>query len=263
MKRTLRAFTAEGIGELKALLAICREERKTFPEEFDRLSADERYTDPLGDGREIDDERKFSSRLDLAGYLLSVLGPSYASALLESPGPVPGTGHGIWPWLSVVYWRQCIGRVAGRDRVGAEKRWILKTDFRDRNYHYMAFPVSLHLSVADFGPDALEAFLGGPVSENSAFSHECASRQEIMQNPAALQTAVWLYHAKSAKKKLRRRIASQKDPGNIRNFVRVLQQFGMTMDFFDREDAKILWTMLPKAFNRFKQKRIPWDEDLT
>ena len=260
MLRPLRTFTAQGIGELKALLEICREEKKTLPEEFDRLAGDNRFSEPLGGGIQIDDRRVFASRLELADYLLSVLGESYADELLEMPGPIPGTGSGLWPWLAVVYWRQCIGRVAGRDHVGAEKRWILKKDFRDRNYHYMAFPVALHRSVSSFGIEALEAFLGGPVCENSSFPHECASRQEIMQNPAALQTAVWLYHAKSAKKKLRRRIASHNDPGNIRNFVRVLQQFGMTMDFFDREDAKILWKMLPKAFNRFKAKRIPWKE---
>lgn len=260
MQRTLRRFTESGIGELRALLALCREEKRTMPDEFDRLVRDERYSEPVDGGGSIDDGRRFSSRLDLAEYLLSVLGKARARVCLEEPGPAPGLGSGVWPWLAVVYWRQCVGRVAGRDRVGAEKRWLLKTDFRDRNYHYMAFPLSLHLAVSDFGQDALEAFLGGPVSENSTFSHECASRQEIMQNPAALQTAVWLYYAKSAKKKLRRRIASQSDPGNIRNFVRILQQFGMTMDFFEREDAKLLWTMLPKAFNRFKGKRTPGEE---
>lgn len=61
MQRPLRSFTAEGIGELKALLAICREEKKTFPEEFDRLACDERYSVSLGGGRTIDDERNFSS----------------------------------------------------------------------------------------------------------------------------------------------------------------------------------------------------------
>ena len=258
MKRQLCELNAEGIKRLSEILTECRESKKVFPDKFDELINNSLLSNVLPGDKFIDGDKTFASRLELAEYLVGVLGVDGARKLLNESGYKNGIGSGIWPWLAVVYWRQCVAKVAGRDRVGAERRWILKTDFRDRNYHYMGFPVWLYLSVYDFGRDALEAFLGGPVSENSTFSHECASRQEIMQNPAALQTAVWLYYAKSAKKKLRRRIASQKDPGNIRNFVRILQQFGMTMDFFDKSDAQKLWELLPSAFNRFKAGRMPW-----
>ena len=258
MKRQLCELNADGVKRLSEILSECRETKKVFPDKFNALINDSALSNKILGNKAIDDDKVFASRLELAEYLVGILGEDVARKLLNETGPEQGVGNGIWPWLAVVYWRQCVSKVAGCDRVGAERRWILKTDFRDRNYHYMGFPVWLYLSVHEFGRDALEAFLGGPVSENSAFSHECASRQEIMQNPAVLQTAVWLYHAKSAKKKLRRRIASQKDPGNIRNFVRVLKQFGMTMDFFERDDARKLWEMLPSAFNRFKAGRVPW-----
>ena len=53
-------------------------------------------------------------------------------------------------------------------------------------------------------------------------------------------------------KKVKPGAATQDKPGTVRELARMADQFAMTYDIFNAEDAGKLWKLLPAQFDKFK-----------
>jgi hypothetical protein len=77
-------------------------------------------------------------------------------------------------------------------------------------------------------------------------------KEEFARIPAMLQIAVWLYYKPDSPKKVKPGAATQDKPGTVRELARMADQFAMTYDIFNAEDAGKLWNLLPAQFDKFK-----------
>ena len=188
--------------------------------------------------------RVFGSRLEAARYLDSKLEKSGLKNIERDCG--------LWSWLSLFYFDElCPADGQGRRKPGDIARWIPQPQNFQRYYrHLLAGPYRIFRAHSDC-PERALVLLGGPLDKPGEIVEQFASRQEIVTNPAVIQSTTTLYWDVDANKP--KRGAGGKGGGSARRLADVLEQFDVTWDLYAMTPENLMG-MLPREFGRFQDK---------
>ena len=194
----------------------------------------------------IDEEKRFNSKKELAEYLQNC----FTSAGLSREDVLPC--NGLWTWLSYIWFDQfapIINSTTGEREIKEEAKYICSSDYRDYYRHFVSGPYSIYSIHGS--PNSL-IFLYSPVNEHNDFIEQFASRQFIISHRNIVEVIHRLYWD-PRRGKPRSGAQSRRRGGNIRRFVKVIQQFELTYDIYSMSSERIL-ELLPDEFNRWRNK---------
>jgi hypothetical protein len=186
--------------------------------------------------------KQFGSRLEAARYLDSKLGGSGLKNVEHDCG--------LWAWLCLFYFDElCPADGHGRHNPGDIARWIPQPQNYQRYYrHLLAGPYRIFRAHRD-RPERALVLLGGPLDKPGEIVEQFASRQEIVTNPAVIESTTALYWDFTVNKP--KRGAGGKGAGSARRLADVLEQFDVTWDLYAMTSVNLL-VILPKEFDRFR-----------
>jgi len=204
------------------------------------------FTEEFGD-YDIDDLRKFSSRLEFGTYLNECLSGVDFNSLLSPDS------DGFWTWLSVVYFTQLSAKKIGR----AEHYVVVRKGSAGSLAYRHAARTSYEL-VHIHGEHA-QICLKSPMHTFGDMTEQLASRQRIAHNKAFFAAANELYIRDG---KLRRGASSKpKKPkdrppgdrtglGSVRRLAIALQRLDLTYDT-ESMGSTVIKGVLPKEFSKW------------
>jgi hypothetical protein len=193
----------------------------------------------------IDETRQFNSRMELAEYLQNC----FAGAGLKREDVLPL--NGLWTWLAYIWFDQLAPitnpATAQRD-IKEDAKYICSSDYRDYYRHFISGPYSIYSLQ---GADNSRIFLYSPVNVLNDFIEQPAARQFIISHKNIVEAIHRLYFDFQGGQPKKRGAQSRTRPGNIRRFVKVIQQFELTYDIYSMSAEKIL-NLLPPEFDGWK-----------
>ena len=241
----VRSFNRAGIEAVRQLLGKIRADNDLHAEEAKALLFNAILTDEVKDAHEIDLERQFATKMEMIEYFTSVFNDAFMSKHRKDSG--------VWTWLAIAYYKQFLKSKNSILQVATDYCWIFDPDeYRYSRRHFVAGTMYLHSDFSHAVSDGLEMFFAGEPSLFGGMLDAITYREEFARIPAMLQTAVWLYYKPDSVKKVKPGSATQDKPGTIRELARMADQFAMTYDIFNTEDAGKLWNLLPAQFDKFK-----------
>jgi hypothetical protein len=235
----LRRLSQQGLQELADELERVRSgETKALSrdlESSDRFSAEVKPVIELP-------KQTFKNRFAVAEYLFRCLGDGVLEGLEEDIG--------VWGWLSGSLFDQlCPLDNKGRRQPGELARWIPDPSNFQRYYrHLLAGPYRMYRLHKDNTRRAM-AMLWAPLDKPGELYEQLVSRQEMVTNPAIMDTAISLYFDRTSSEP--KRGAAGKGAGSARRLAKLIGQFDVTWDL-NLLSAAQLMTMLPGEFTRFK-----------
>ncbi|MGB9748150.1 MAG: hypothetical protein ACPLXM_14585 [Bacteroidales bacterium] len=157
--------------------------------------------------------------------------------------------NGLWTWLAYIWFDQLapINSAMGTRYIKEDAKYICSSEYRDYYRHLVAGPYmiySLH------GRENSRIFLYSPVCEHNDFIEQFASRQFIISHQNIVEAISRLY-LDSGNNQPKRGSQTRTRRGNIRRFVRIIQQFEPTYDIYTMSPDQIL-NLLPDEFNEWK-----------
>lgn len=192
---------------------------------------------------QVDESKVFATKMDLAQYLDGIF--SKAGVRREE---VLGK-NGLWTWLAYLWFNQLthVDDSAGMRKIDEPAKYICSSDYRDYYRHFVAGPYniySLHRNNAGI-------FLYSPVYEHNDFIEQIASRQFIISHQNLIEAFSILYFDGTSKRP-KKGAQSRKRPGNIRRFVKIIQQLELTYDIYSMSAQQII-DRLPHEFKEWKR----------
>ncbi len=191
----------------------------------------------------IDETRVFNSKMEIGEYLHDLFrnnGINREDILGKNK---------LWTWLAYIWFDQLAPVQSNGTRdIKEEAKYICSSDYRDYYRHFIACPYmiySLH------GRENSRIFLYSPVYEHNDFIEQFASRQFIISYPNIVETIRRLYLDADTNSP-KRGAQSRTRKGNIRRFVRVIQQLELTYDVYSISSDQIL-NLLPHEFTDWRQ----------
>jgi len=191
----------------------------------------------------VDKCMRFNSKMDLAEYLeVCFRGAGITREKVLGK-------NGLWTWLAYIWFDQ-LAPVAnnGTRDIKEDAKYICSSDYRDYYRHFIAGPYSIY---SLHGGQNSIIFLYSPVYEHNDFIEQFASRQFIISHRNIVDVISSLY-LDNTRKKPKTGAQSRQESGNIRRFVKVIQQFELTYDIYSMTPDQIL-RRLPDEFNKWKQ----------
>lgn len=178
----------------------------------------------------------------------------YFHSLMKDHKPLAyRTDVGFWTWLAMVYVRQLVHiDDSGGVVCGAEPRLVYSTkSYVNAHRHLLSVPYYLYCNYSD-GPELTKTILVHSPNSVSDLVEQIIARQSILQNPAIMRALKDLYF--DSEKNCPKPGAGGAGAGAVRRFVSMVDQFGMTMDCFEIEDANAFLAVLPKEFEKFRER---------
>lgn len=190
---------------------------------------------------EIDETKKFSTRMEMAEYLAKCFknsGITRDKIILN---------QGLWTWLAYIWFDELCPIIKGKRKILEDARYICSSDYTDYYRHYVAGPYDIYTI---YGPENSRLFLNSHIYGAHEFTEQFASRQYIMTYPRLIEVAHQLYwNNRSGNPKLG--YTNRNKLGNIRRFIKILGQLELTYDIYSMEPKDIL-SLLPPEFNFWK-----------
>ena len=178
----------------------------------------------------------------------------YFHSLMKDHRPLDyRTDVGFWTWLAMVYVRQLvkIDSETNAVDVGDEARTIYSASvFGKSHRHLLASSYYLYSCYAG-QLSLVQVPLLHELNSPGDIFESIIARQSISQNPAFLNVVRILYFD-GENNRVKSRVAGPNQPGGIRRFVDMVDQFGMTRDFREMDDAYEFIALLPNEFAPFK-----------
>lgn len=241
----MRRFNAAGIARVRQVL-------KEIEKDGNLTAASELVTrDDLAEQIpslstvELDPDRIFPTTFAFCEYFHS---------LLKDHKPLAyRTDVGFWTWLAMVYVRQLvkIDSETNAVDVGDEARTIYSASvFGKSHRHLLASSYYLYSCYAG-QLSLVQVPLLHELNSPGDIFESIIARQTISQNPAFLN-AVRILYFDEENNRVKSRVAGPDQPGGIRRFVDMVDQFGMTRDFREMDDAYEFIALLPNEFTPFK-----------
>lgn len=241
----VRSFNKAGIAAVRQLLGKIRADNDLHSDEVKALLSNPLLTEEVKNAPEIDLDRQFAAKMDMIGYFTPIFDDAFMSKHQKDSG--------VWTWLAVAYYRQFLKSKNNILKVATDCCWIFDPDeYRFSRRHFVAGTMYLHRDFGHAVTDGLEMFFAGEPYAFGGLLDAITYKEEFARIPAMLQTAVWLYYKPDSAKKVKPGAATQDKPGTVRELARMADQFAMTYDIFNKEDAGKLWNLLPAQFNKFK-----------
>ncbi len=241
----VRCFNKAGMEAVRQLLVKIRADNDLHTEEAKALLADKLLTDEVKNAPEVDLERTFATKMDMIGYFTPIFDDGFMDRHRKDAG--------LWTWLAVAYYKQFLKCKNSIYQVATDCCWIFDPEeYRFSRRHFVAGTMYLHRDFGHAVSEGLEMFFAGEPYLFGGLLDAITYKEEFARIPAMLQTAVWLYYKPDSVKKVKPGAATQDKPGTVRELARMADQFAMTYDIFNTEDAGKLWNLLPAQFDKFK-----------
>lgn len=241
----VRGFTTEGIAQVETLLKKMRTDRQPCPDEVSELLEDPQYSHPLDSSVRIDKNKDFATKRELCEYFTEVFSESFLQENRKNAG--------LWTWLAFAYFRLFVKKTKGGVKIAANPRWVYDFEnYRLSVRHYIAGPLYLWSDFHSADASVQDILFSTPPVEFGAFIDAITYRMEGTRIPATMQVAAWLYYDARNSKRLKKGATAQDKPGTIRELLRVVSQLTQTRDFYGIDDARMLWSILPKQFEAFQ-----------
>ncbi len=236
MSDLIRELNAAGIEQFRTHLSDLRSGFSSEPPWH--LLEDPAYTRALP--VEIGIERKrFASRWGFGKYLVETLAPLPLEHVVRS--------RGLWSWLALYHLEMlCPPNSEGRRRPGRDYRHVAELGYRYRYRHLAYGP---YLVYRRHGGHAI-LLLSGPPHTESRIYQEITSRQDLIANRGVVEATHLLYMDRARGLPMRG-AQSAGQPGNLRRFVRVLQQLDLTYDIYGMSGQELV-ELLPQEFERWR-----------
>ena len=241
----VRRFNNAGIEAVRQLIGKIRLDNDLHSVEAKALLFNTLLTDDVKPAPEVDLEQTFSTKIEMIDYFLPILSDDFLAKHRKNTG--------LWTWLAIAYYKQFLKTKNNIPQVATDCCWIFDPDeYRFSRRHFVAGTIYLHRDFGHTLSDGLEMFFAGEPYLFGGLLDAITYKEEFARIPAMLQIAVWLYYKPDSVKKVKPGAATQNRPGTVRELARMADQFAMTYDIFNAEDAGKLWNLLPAQFDKFK-----------
>lgn len=246
----IRRLNEEGMRRMREFLkSLDAEAAPSFDQARYLLSSPD-TGQALPNAVEVDGDKVFARRFDLAAYLhervprLGVIDPIRDA--------------GLWAWLALLWFEQlCPASKNGARKAGEHYRFIPELDnYRTRYRHRVLGPYIIY-SAHRQDPHRAMCMLCQPPPIHPDTAEQLASRQYLIQSAALIGTATELYYDPSTRD-LRKGATTYKGkepkPGTLRRLVDVSAQFDRTFDLLGMAPDQFV-SLLPREFGRFRPQR--------
>jgi hypothetical protein len=238
----LRRLTEKGIERFRAYLRGLSESSGANPPPPQLLSESD-FSKPAG-GQVHLEQKRFSSRLDLARYLDQVL-----EAIPERPDTL-ASDIPLWSWMSLFYFDQvCPVNDKGKRKPGREYRHIPEPGYPSGHRHLLAGAYLVY-TVYGWGEGLSRLALHTPLSVESHFHHQIATRQSLITNRGIMEALHILYYDETLGKPKRGPAMNKAAPGSLYRFIDVIQQLDVTHDLYSMTGGEIV-SLLPEEFGHW------------
>lgn len=240
-----RRLTPAAFGEVKSKLDELLASGSTDLGQFLEDDANAIVVSELSEA-DFDPEKTFAHSYEAAEYFYGILSKHTNPALFLKDAK-------FWTWLALAYLKQFASVKNGKLFFGDISRiQFMPDDYTSYYRHLLAGPFGVFYAHRN-SPQVCKAVLWNKMNKWGDVQEQLMSKQAITQNPAFMATINRLYFDET-KQELKRG-AGGKDRGSPRRFCVAVDQFGLTKDFFDPQDAELFLAILPKEFNRFNPLR--------
>jgi hypothetical protein len=230
----LRVLTDEGTDQFREYLHAGKENPDLPSPRLDSASD----SVPFHKYLEIDDERSFSTRMELAKYLSD----TFDRAGVRREEVIQH--YGMWTWLASIWFDTICPRSDGGRSVRQGVRYICSSNYRHYYRHYIAAAYAIY---SIHGPENSRLFLECEPHVHNDFVEQLASRPFIIGNTRLIELAGLLYWDAKANKPKLGATGREKKPGNQRRFIKVMGQLELTYDIHTMEPEKVM-RLLPPEF---------------
>ena len=233
----IRLLNSNGIQEFKSYLAALREGKRIMRPNLN----DAEYSTPYPKECVVDENKSFRSKFELGLYI---------SLLFEHSGisrEEATANTGLWSWMGFAFFETLTIGLSNNLKLGEDYRYIYSEDYRNRYRHLIWLPydmITLH------GASASRLFLYRQLNVQGDFIEQIVSRNELYSSKGVVETATALYydtHTDSGKKGAQSKVRK----GNLRRYISVLDQLGLTYDLYTMS-ADGLLSLLPDEFDHWK-----------
>ena len=197
------------------------------------------YSSRFAVSGQVDEERTFATRLEMAEYLDGVLTGIDRNALLVDAG--------IWDWLTVLWFDVVCSRTQGQRRVRENARYIVSSDRTDYYRHLIRCTWELH---SLHGRHSRIFLASHPYILND-WTEQLASRQDIVSNRGMIEAIDTLYWD-NTRQQPKTGATDRKRAGNLRRLITVLAQLDLTYDLHAMSAADIT-ALLPREFDVWRR----------
>ena len=186
---------------------------------------------------------QFPSRMEAASYLHDLFSSAELTGLDRD--------QGIWSWLALFYFDQlCPIAKDGKRKLREAVRYIPSGHAFRYYRHLLAGPYLIYKAYRD-NPTRAAIVLYGSLETITDFTEQLASRQDIVQNKAAIEAATALYLNPKSGKPKRGAQDTRHKPGTLRRFIDIINQLDPTWDLYSMT-ATQLGAKLPPEFDVFR-----------
>ncbi len=236
----LRRLNQKGIEQFRMYLSALRSGDIAEPPYSLLTSPD--TSAPVQDGPDFE-PMTFVTRLDAARYM----DRTFSNLKLDSIE----TDVGLWSWLSLFYFDQVCPPLQSKSRKpGRDYRHILEPGYRQGHRHLLGGSYLIY-TVYGWGEEFSKLMLTTPLTAESQFQHELATRQNFITNRGIVEAAYLLYFDTSAQKP-KRGALMKNAAGTLYRFIDVIQQLDVTYDLYSMTGKQIL-QLLPGEFDRWRK----------
>jgi len=134
------------------------------------------YSKSISEELELDSNKLFEDRLDIATYLEDVLGKKFIRKNYDNSG--------LWDWISALYFSQ----LHPKSKVSKSHNYIFDTSLHYR--HCIAMPIKL---LVEFGYEFSRIVLGSKTEEMGDGIEQIASKQYILRSDTLRSLVLDLY----------------------------------------------------------------------
>jgi len=193
----------------------------------------------------VDGNVQFHTKKELAVYLYEL----FSTNNIERKDIIEN--NNLWSWLAYFWF----------DQLTNNRRSILKrpenyicskpNEYRRFYIHLVAGPYNVYCLLKD---DA-KAFLYNKVWNSNEFFERVAPNQFLISHPNIIR-AINLLYFDDEKGEPKKYYQIKTKPGNLRRFIKVIQQFELTYDIYSMDEYEIIDLLPNDEFNNFKPLTI-------
>jgi len=193
----------------------------------------------------IDENKIFSTRLDIGGYILQKFnlgGIRREKVIAEAQG----RWANVWSWFAYIWMEQFVPNRNGVYVVPAISRFIGSSDWRRFYRHFISTSYYVYSLHEEYNS---KLFLKCPPSVHNEFIEQIGSRQWIITSKQLVELAHFLYWDRD--KDIPKRGARGKGKGTVRRFGKMVNQFLLTYDIHQMELQELV-NLLPSEYDEWR-----------
>lgn len=203
--------------------------------EIKQYARKEEYIQEIKIKNKIDEDKIFTSRIEMGEYLNEIVGDKYSNFINDK---------GFWAWVSLIYLDQLCERKGDDYLLGSYYRYIYLNN-STRDYRHLTRSACL---VYKQYPLAHKLFLKGQIYQSGDLMHKLSDDHLFSSNGFIEMCLKYFYIEDKNRFKKGFTANSSRAPGSFRRLVSVVsKQLKKNYDFFIM-DAEAIYALLPNDF---------------